>query len=194
MGCGPALRNPHDHGGGMVDEYRPAWKPVEHAAPGSGVYVLWRWQAVPAVVPTVPPSTELLAAAATTRPAARPSPRRRWERAIELEQVFVRRGQPVGFRRRPDGLLVGVAGPTTRPLDPGHYCWHLLPGNPTIEGQTHYAGSSGSGVRDVFVVGGIVAAVAGAWEALTAIDHNDGHAHVRHNVVDTLLDGPDAGD
>ena len=174
LGCEPSIRNPHDHGGGMVDEYRPAWGPVERPAPGTAVYVLWDWRTSPTSRPA-------------TRPAARPSRRR----AVEVEQVLVHRGQLVGFRRD-GGQLLAVAGTDVRPLPAGHYCWHLRPGNPMLR-ESHDAAVNDA-VRTGFGIGLVVVAVAGVIAAVLAIDHNDRHAHLAKTIGEVLIGGDDCGD
>ncbi len=181
-GCGSSVpANPHDHGGGMVDEYRPLGRPVVRPAPGSAEYVLWRWQAVPAVVP----AGELLRPA--TGPTSRPAGPARWVPAVQVVHIYVHHGQPVGFRRRPDGLLVAVAGPTTRALPPGRYCWHLLPGRPAVD-----YGDDGHATAGLLVVGAVVAAVVGVIALPFVIDHVDHHAHLVKSIgrgLDAVDDG-----
>lgn len=156
-GC--EMRNPHDHGGAMVDEVRPEWQPKLDRAPYSAEYVLYGWQPI---APTTRPGT---AAAATTRPgrvAQASRGRLPWEHAAEVERAFVPRGHPIGFRRQ-NGQLLAVADRDVRPLPAGHYCWHLLPGNPVADGQSATPGAAfWDGARTagvVLVVGALVVAV-----------------------------------
>ncbi len=183
-GCGPALSNPHDHGGAMVDEYRPARRPVERPAPASAEYVLWQWQPVPVVTSPPPPAeAELLGPA--TRPAGDGV---RWVPVLQRVHVYVHHGQPVGFRRRPDGQLVAVAGPTTRPLTAGHYCWHML----ASDRRGRPSSDAGGRVAAVAGVGLVVVAVAGVVAAIWAIDHNDRHAHLGKTIGNLAGGGVDA--
>ncbi len=177
-GCRPSVPTPHDHGGNLVDEYRPAGRPIERPAYATAVYALWEWEPLPPP-PTVPPA-ELLRPA--SRPASPPAGRRWRERAVEVGRATVLVGEPVGFRRRPDGQLIAVAGPTTRPLPAGHYCWHLLPGNPTFAAGR---GSRTGGPVDGRVLGVgliVVFAVVGLIALPFAIDHYDHHAHLVRTV------------
>ena len=110
---------------------------------------------------------------------------------VQREHVYVHHGQPVGFRRRPVGQLVAAAGPTTRPLAGGHYCWHVLavqrrPGAP----RPRYAVDPS--VTAVVGVGLVVVAVAGVVAAIWAIDHNDRHAHLV-KTIGNLAGGAAAG-
>jgi hypothetical protein len=170
-GCEPAMTN-------------PAWPATERRAPASAVYVLWRWRPVP---PATDGATTQLLVPATTRPTGNvTSPRRRTERAMEVVEVTIAKGQPIGFRRRPDGLLVAVAGPTTRPLAPGHYCWHLLPGNPVLDDAP--GGRAGVDLGPFVLVGVVVLAIGGVVAAVAAIDHYDHHAHLAKAISDQLND------
>ena len=148
-GCQPVMSNGPDDDQEVVSEFHPAGPRAQWPARDSGEYVLWRW------MPTTAPAGGM--AAAVSPP-------------VREVRTYVHRGEPIGFRRRPDGLVVAVAGPTTRAVVAGtRYGWHRVP---------RPASELDPGVRDVLVVGAVVAVVAGVVVALIAIDHNDPDAHL----------------
>jgi hypothetical protein len=173
-GCQPTARGPQVGGRAVVDDYRPAGQPVERRAPESTVVTLWRWD----------PTSRPASSQPTAVRAGRQPPR---ERPVEVDQVFVRHGEPVGFRRRPDGQLIAVAGPTTRALPAGHYSWGVRPGGDPAVGvhvNRH--------LEEIIAVGVVVLAVAGTVAAILAIDHNDRHARLATTIVNGI-NAPDPG-
>ena len=109
--------------------------------------------------------------------------------AVQVERVYVHRGQLVGFRRRANGQLVAVAGATTRPLVVGErYCWHRRTGEPRP--------ASHADLGPLLVPAVVVLAVAGVVAGLIAIDHNDRHAHLGNGTLDLVggvIGGGDGG-
>lgn len=102
-----------------VSEYQPSLPAIEHKAPDSRVFELVRWM----------PVAPLITAPAATQPRKRIAKRPR-QMTYEVEQVYVDRGSPVGFRRR-DEKLIAVAGATTLMLDEAHYAWKTMPSHPS---------------------------------------------------------------
>jgi hypothetical protein len=97
-----------------VAEYRPMSAPTTRKAPNSQVFILWRWQ------PIAP-----LGVDASTQPTGvKPRPPKQFQ--VEVEQVYLPRGAPLGFRKS-DGQLLAVSGPTTLDLSDAHYVWMTGP-------------------------------------------------------------------
>jgi hypothetical protein len=123
-----------------VTEYRPRVQKLDESnAPSEGVFQLVRWTPITPVHPTTQPIAS-----------AKPAP----QMPVEVEQVYVRRHQPIGFRRDGEQLLA-IADQTTKPLAEAHYEWRTVPGQPV--------GNSDAGVRSqqiqaviAFVVGAAI--------------------------------------
>jgi hypothetical protein len=109
-----------------VSEYRPRLQRVnETQTPSAGVFQLVRW------TPVAPLNS------ATTQPVATAKPAK--QIPIEVEQVYMSRGQPLGFRRE-GGQLIAVSAISTVHLEDAHYEWRTLPrrGNDLGEGLANF--------------------------------------------------------
>jgi hypothetical protein len=117
-----------------VTEYRPRVQKLDEGkAPAEGVFQLVRWTPIAAVHPSTQPIAS-----------AKPAP----QMPVEVEQVYVRRHQPIGFRRNGDQLLA-IADQTTKPLVEAHYEWRTVPGQ--SPGNSN-AGARSDQIRDVVLI------------------------------------------
>jgi hypothetical protein len=95
-----------------ITDYRPQGRPVMKKAPDAQVYVLWR------SCPVVP---------VEGGDAVGPNYTVGRQHQVEVVQVYMPRGAPVGFRRQ-NGQLLAVGGGTIKPLEDASYAWKTLPG------------------------------------------------------------------
>jgi len=94
-----------------VCEYRIGAPVSQTTVTESGVFALWQWKVAPV---------------ADEAPHHVPD-----EIPVELTRVPVDFGSSIGFRKDA-GKLIGFAGPTTMPLEEGHYSWQSLTGGAAV--------------------------------------------------------------
>jgi hypothetical protein len=91
---------------GTVVEQRISADPVEIRAADPGVFALWRWSDGPPLRGDDPDASSKSAG----------------NRPVEIREVYVASGSPVGFERTSD-RLEAIAGTETIWLEEGHYVW-----------------------------------------------------------------------
>jgi hypothetical protein len=139
-----------------IAEYRPHQRLAEQRAPDSEVFQLIRWTPVSPPVATTHPGK-------TAKHPARQMP-------VEVEQVYVPRGQTIGFRRD-DGKLIAIADADTQPLPEAHYEWKTLPGHPGSQSQGDHPRWD-----QIVETVGVVAVIAGVVAVVVWILHDGRHS------------------